>query len=227
MQLQHILDSIKYGEMANIDWTEDKTPKVINYINLGLINLYSKFPIAERQVLIQQYPQISLYKLSRDYARTNKTSPMPHKYILDTPYEPFMNDVMFITSIADEQGRPIPLNDDHDGRSYFLASFDTLQIPNANESETTFIIYRAKPEYIQCNTKHMEKDIYIPECLLECLTTYVGFKAMQSVGGEEGLSSSTALWQRYTELCTEVITQNLLGNNVSPSNIKPGLRGYV
>ena len=226
MKLEHILDTIKYGELATTSW-EDKDPQIINFINLGLIQLYSRFPISEKQVLIQQYPQISLYRLSREFARTNVTSPMPHKYILDTPFEPFMNDVMFITDICSERGAPIPLNDTNDPRSYFLTSFDTLQIPNANEHETTFILYRAKPLYISPRVEDKSIDIYIPECLLEALTTYVGFKAMQSIGGEEGITQSQTLLQRFDQLCNEVITNNLLGNNVNPTNLKLRMRGFV
>ena len=226
MKLEHILDTIKYGELATTSW-EDKDPQIINFINLGLIQLYSRFPISEKQVLIQQYPQISLYRLSREFARTNVTSPMPHKYILDTPFEPFMNDVMFITDICSERGVPIPLNDTNDPRSYFLTSFDTLQIPNANEHETTFITYRAKPKYINPEHFSLDDNVYLPECLLEALTSFVGFKAIQSIGGAENIQLSQAYYERFNQLCTNAITDNVLGNNVSPTNIKPGIRGYV
>lgn len=226
MELQRIIDTLKYGELANV-YTEDKQDQLVTFINLGLTQLYSKFPISEKQVTIQQYPQISLYKLQRDFARSNRGSHVIHKYILDTPDDPFMGDVLFITAVYDETGHPIPLNDEHNHHSYFLASFDTLQIPNANENMTTFIVYRAQPKYLKLDNYKLTDDIHIPECLLEALTSYVGFKSLQSIGGPENIQLAQAMYQRFTEICTNVITDNLLGNNVSPTNLKLRMRGYV
>ena len=149
MELQRILDTLRYGELANV-YTEDKQDQLVTFINLGLTQLYSKFPILEKQIAIQQYPQISLYKLTREFARTNRDRPTPligddlcepeeplkehhhhhviHKYILDNPHDPFMGDVLFISSVFDETGHPVPLNDDNNPHSFFTPSFDTLQI---------------------------------------------------------------------------------------------------
>lgn len=248
MELQRILDTLRYGELANV-YTEDKQDQLVTFINLGLTQLYSKFPISEKQIAIQQYPQISLYKLTREFARTNRDKPIPligdalcepeeplkehhhhhviHKYILDNPHDPFMGDVLFISSVYDETGHPIPLNDDHNPHSFFTPSFDTLQIPNANENETSFVIYRAMPKYLKLGNYKLEDNIYLPECLLEALTSYVGFKSLQSMGGAENIQIAQALYQRFTEVCSNVITDNLLGNNVSPTNIKLKMRGYV
>jgi hypothetical protein len=226
MQLKQIIDTLKYGELANV-YTEEKLSQIVTFINLGLTNLYERFPISEKQIAIQQYPQISLYKLSSEYARTNRRSLQRHKYILDTPDDVFTDDVLFILGLYDEHGHPIPLNDDQHPMSYFITGFDTIQIPNADEHETTFVIYRTKPKYIDPDKIDLEQDVYLPECLLEALTTYVGFKFMQAIGGVENIQLSNAYQERYNQICNDTLVSNILGNNVSSSNIKPGLRGYV
>lgn len=226
MLLETILDTVRYGELNNISIDDEKIPQIINYINLGLIQLYSKFPVQEKQVIIQQYPQISMYVLDPKYARSNRVSSAPHKYILDTPDDPFVGDVMFITGICDEWGIPRPLNDDHSPRSYFLVSHNTLQIPNANEHESTFVIYRAKPRIVNPKQYDPMEYIELPEYLLEPLTTYVGYKAMQALGSQEGVQQAQAMLERFNMLCQEINANNLMGNNVSPSNIKLGMRGF-
>ena len=226
MKLQAIIDTLKYGELANI-YTEEKLSQIVTFINLGLTNLYQTFPILEKQVTIQQYPQIALYRLSKEFARTNHHSRERHRYILDTPEDPFPDDVLYISGVFDEFGRPVPLNDDNHPRSIFITSFDTIQIPNANEHDTTFIVYRAKPKYIDPNHFNLEENIYLPEVLLEALTSFVGFKAHQAIGGTENIQLSQAYQERYNQICQGVLTDNVLGNNVSPTNIKPGIRGYV
>ena len=228
MQLKELLDTLKYGELSVMSWDEEsnRLPQVISYINQGLINLYTKFPVLEKQVIVQQYPQISIYNLTSEYARTNTESMQYTKYILDTPFEPFTDDILLVTGLCDEYGRPIPLNDDNDPNSYFLPAFNQLQIPNANEEETTFVIYRAKPKYIEPTTKDYEQDVFLPLVLVEPLCCYVASKILGAIGSQEELARSQALNERYTALCGEVVTNNLLGNNVTSTNIKPRIRGY-
>ena len=218
MLLSTIIDAVKYGELQNV-YTEEKLPQLISFINLGLIQIYSKLPIIEKQVTIQEYPQISLYKLSSMYARHNHLSSVRHKYILDTPDNPFMDDVLFITGISDEYGFDIPLNDEHHRHSIFMSSYDTIQIPNANENEAIFVIYRAKPKGINPLIKPelLDKtEVILPDYLLEALTAFIGFKA-----------ASQAFYQRFTELINQAIADNIAGDGVLPTNIKPRMRGYV
>ena len=226
MLLSQIIDSVKYGELNNV-YTDEKLPQIISFINLGLIQIYSKLPVVEKQVTIQEYPQISLYKLSSAYARHNHLSPLKHKYILDTPDNPFTDDVLFITCICDEHGFTIPLNDDNHRHSVFIASHDTIQIPNANENEAIFVIYRAKPRYINPQTKDLNQEVELPDYLLEALTSFIGFKAHQSIGGQEGQGTAQALYQRFTELMNQAMTDNIAGDNVMPTNIKLKMRGFV
>lgn len=226
MLLSFIIDAVKYGELQNV-YTEEKLPQLISFINLGLIQIYSKLPIIEKQVTIQEYPQISLYKLSSMYARHNHLSKVKHKYILDTPDNPFTDDVLFITGICDENGFAIPLNDEHHRRSIFISSYDTIQIPNADENEAVFVIYRAKPRCINPETKNLNQEIELPDYLLEALTAFVGFKAHQAIGSQESLAASQAFYQRFTELINQAITDNIAGDGVLPTNIKPRMRGYI
>ena len=46
MKLQHIIDSVKYGELTNISWdNKNRIPAIISFINQGLTDLYSRFPL--------------------------------------------------------------------------------------------------------------------------------------------------------------------------------------
>lgn len=227
MKLKQVIDSIKYGELTNISWEDNKRlPSIITYINQALTDLYNKFPIMEKQITIQQYPQISMYVLTRDFARTNIKSQELHKYILDTPFEPFREDILQITGAYDEVGRPIPLNDINSPRSFFLVSYNTLQIPNANENEATFITYKARHRYIEPTTEDLEQEVFLPTCLEEALYAYIGYKALISIGSADTVQLAQLYLQRYEQLVTNVKTENILGNYVAPTNIKPMIQGF-
>ena len=72
----------------------------------------------------------------------------------------------------------------------------------------------------------MMEEVILPEYLLEALSAYVGFKAMQSMTSEEGSALSDKFLDRYNTLVNEVQQNNLMNSNVSPTNIKLGFRGY-
>lgn len=227
MQLNQVIDSIRYGELTNLSWDDNKRiPAIITYINQALTDLYNKFPILEKQLTIQQYPQISMYVLTRDFARTNFKSEQLHKYILDTPFEPFKDDILQITGIYDEEGRPIPLNDSHNPHSYFLVSYNTIQIPNANEDKSIFVTYKARHRYIEPNTENLEQEVFLPTCLEEALYAYIGYKALISIGSPDTVQLAQLYLQRYEQLCDTVKQQNVLNNYVMPTNIKPIIQGF-
>lgn len=225
MQLKQLIDSVKYGELTNVSW-DNKIPALISYINQALTDLYTKFPLMEKQVTVQQYPQISMYRLTRDFARTNRRSEELHKYILDTPFEPFRDDVLQITGVYNEHGMNIPLNDVHNPMSYFLVSYNTLQIPNANENEATFITYKAKHRYIEPTTEDLEQEVFIPSCLEEAICTYIAYKALVSIGSADTVQLAQLYLQRYDQLCESVKQHNVLNNYVMPTNIKPMIQGF-
>lgn len=227
MKLRHIIDSVKYGELTNISWdSPNRIPAIICFINQGLTDLYTRFPLLEKQVIIQQYPQISIYKLTRDFARTNHKSEQLHKYILDTPFEPFTEDILQVTGVYTEEGLSIPLNDTTNPKSFFLPSYNTIQIPNANENEATFITYKAKHNYIEPTTEDLDQEVEVPPCLAEALYAYLGYKCLVSMGSADTVQLAQLYLQRYEQLCSGTNINNTLGNLVVPTNIKAYIQGF-
>lgn len=227
MKLKDLISILRYGELTNISWdNESRIPQVIAQINLGLLNLYSKFPILEKSIAIAQYPHISIYNLTSQYARTNTESTETYKYILDTHLDPYKDDILQITAATDEFGRSIPLNDDNAPDSWFLPAYNQLQIPNATLDETAFLIYRAKPEYIDPVTKDLDIEVFMPQYLVDPLVNYVAYKIFIGMGGEN--AQIAAIYQQlYEKQCMDIANSNLLNNSNSVTNIKPLIGGYV
>jgi hypothetical protein len=227
MKLKDLINILRYGELTNISWdNESRIPQVIAQINLGLLNLYSKFPILEKSVAIAQYPHISIYNLTSQYARTNTESTETYKYILDNHLDPYKDDILQITAATDEFGRSIPLNDDNAPDSWFLPAYNQLQIPNATLDETAFLIYRAKPEYIDPETKDLDIEVFMPQYLVDPLVNYVAYKIFIGMGGEN--AQIAAIYQQlYEKQCMDIANSNLLNNSNSVTNIKPLIGGYV
>ena len=73
--------------------SDTDTPKVISYINSGLLALYTRYPLLMKELRLQQYGYITSYKLRVEHARTNSAS-NEVKYIIDSNLAPFIGDVI-------------------------------------------------------------------------------------------------------------------------------------
>lgn len=229
MNLKQLLDTLRYGELANMNYfNEDKVPAIITYLNSALIQLYSRFPLSEKQLIIEQHPHIATYHISSKYARSNKASLEPYKYIIDSEEEPFQDDVIRVTSAYNKYGEPVPLNDQNDLRSWFLPSYNSVQIFNSQEGDTAFFIYRARHSYINPEVQDYESVLIdIPACLEEALCSYIASKAYITIQNQEGISLSGLYENRYEKLCSAVEANNLLQSESSNSNIKLFMRGFA
>ena len=118
-------------------------PTVANHINLGLTDLFTRFPLKEKEVIIQQYDDITMYKLHSDFAETNTVSTEDPKFIKDTATDPFLDDIIRIERAHQEDGTEIPLNDYGASDSWFTPSWDTVQIPTPVSTNTANFIFRA------------------------------------------------------------------------------------
>jgi hypothetical protein len=207
----------------------EQFPAIINALNLELTQLYSRYPVLEKDVAFRRFPEISLYHLTRRYCRSNDESKELYKYILDTKDNPFLGDVLKIENAYTESGQHIVLNDNNNPRAWFTPSFDTIQIPNTTDIDTRIAIigYKAKPEHIDPNTTDFEKDIYIPSYLEEPMIYGITMRVAERLPTQTGMQVVQMAQAKYKELCDNVDTLNLFHENNVSTNIKLGMRKFV
>ncbi len=240
--LNEIFEDLAYGELAQLFVGGEGTgvptaeyPKIISATNLALTALYSRFPLNEKQLDIQQYENIAIYHLDIKYAQSNADSDEPIKYILDTVERPFLDDVIRITAAFNEVGEEVPLNDENainstDGldNSWFTPSYDSVQIPYPVSTNICSFVYRAKHVKIPLTTTDANLvEVEVPESLREALLTYIGARVYSSRGSESALGLSQVLFAKYESICLEVEQRNLLLNGSSATNIKLEINGWV
>ena len=207
----------------------EQFPAIINALNLELTQLYSRYPVLEKDVAFRRFPEISLYHLTRRYCRSNDESKELYKYILDTKDNPFLGDVLKIENAYTESGQHIVLNDNNNPRAWFTPSFDTIQIPNTTDIDTRIAIigYKAKPEHIDPNTTDFEKDIYIPSYLEEPMIYGITMRVAERLPTQTGMQVVQMAQAKYKELCDNVDTLNLFHENTVSTNVKLGMRKFV
>jgi len=200
MKLSEIFEYLSYGELSQlaIGSADDggiqarDYPKVISYVNLAMIEIYKRFSLREKQVLITLDDSITEYILNDDYAVSNVDSVEPIKYITDTISSPFTNDVLMIVRIVDADGDEFPLNSIDDELSLFTPNPTTVSMSYPEDETTMTITYRAYPDKIALTTATPETiEVALPEQLLEALLSYVAHRAYSSMNNSEATEGTT------------------------------------
>lgn len=234
MLLSTIFEALKYGELKqlSIGGAEDNEgifPKysneVLSHLNLGLLDLYSKFPLQEKELHLKTQMGQILYLLHSDYALSNNVD----GYIVDTVEEPFLDNILRIDAAFDSMGRGLGINDEHTQYAVYLPSYNSVQLPYSNAGEDYYFIYRVKPETILIadGTTPVDVDVPIPEMLLEPLLTYIAARAHNAKGGEKGKQEGAFSMQQYEQMCKELEVRNVFNNSLTNGNRKKEINGWA
>ncbi len=233
MKLADILEQLAYGELSRLAYAKTGTiveadwPKVIPHINLGLTELHKRFPLQLEEVAVQQYEQISMYKLHSDFAVTNTGSTEPVKYIVDTSFYPFKDNVLKILSVHNEIGEELYLNDSNNDWSIQTPSYDTIQVPDPEAANELAVIYQANhAKILIAGLDPATEEINLSGAYLEALLQYVAARAFASVPSLEGISDSNNYMGKFERSCLKITEMNLISDD-NTSNLKLEQRGWV
>lgn len=239
MTLADIFEELAYGELSQLaignliadDAESTIAPKdyakVMSHINMGLKKLYGIFFLATKEVIIQQYDHIQTYTLDARYAVTNTDSDEPIKYIMDSIFEPFVDEVFKIESVYNEGGELMFMNDSTEPWSIFTPAYNAIQVPFPIWCNTLGVHYRAEHPKVIYTAGMDPKDITvdIPNGLLQALLYYVAHRAHAGTNvdqGQQGLSY-------YQKFQASVKDAKMSGLEITPNltNTKLDRTGWV
>lgn len=240
MKVSEIFQQLTYGELKqyglggfdNKAVSEDDYPELTSHLNLALLKIYTRFPILEKELVLLPSPDRTLYEVKSENALTSGNEDW---FIEDSETYPFTDDIIRMSSMYDQYGEEIPVNDENANFSIFTPKFNTLQIPT-EFSGALSVIYRAKPDTLVAPTDDddeatfaafLETDVVVPEVLIEPLFAYIEYRVAKSMGGETGLVQAATAKDQFELLCVEVERQNLLNTTTTPTDLKPEIRGFV
>lgn len=204
VNLSTIISMARGGELKALS-TNDKTDSVIvDYVNLALIALYSRFQLSTGEAIITLRPDIpkTIYTMSS----TDTDVLVDGNPITDTEF-------MSVISVWNEDGTRAGLNDEKDPLSVYTVSYNQLQIPLLANNGYVSVIYRKNPELVvfedDGNKRAIDKIVPIPLQLLEPMLHYIGYRAHGSVNGNISTENNTH-YMRYEVACDRVAAQGIL-----------------
>lgn len=236
MLLSEIFDSLRHGELGHMymggkeidgiaaeDW-----PAIVSHINLGLSALHKRFPLKYDEVIIQQFEEIQTYYLRKQYALTNSNSNELIKYIMDSEYQPFKENVIKIETVYSEFGEERPINDNNDNRSVFTPQFDAIIKPYNCKENAMSVVYRANHDKIivtdDFNPDAIE--VHLPITLIEPLLFFVANRVLNGMGAGNNIQEANHYLSKYELACAQIETYGLM-NKEAASNIRLEKSGWV
>jgi len=183
MTANEVIALAQNGELKTIA-VKDDINAVIGFINLGLIELYKRFPIETKEYLIEGIANVDKYKMPADYMWLLAAYHYKVKIKDLTQYD--MTDPSHVEFLE--------INSDEVANSVNTIGYDTVQIDNIEVGDIYSLVYVASPTLVTMET--LDERLPIPDQMLEALLNYIGYRGHGSVNGNIQAESNTH-YQRF------------------------------
>lgn len=238
MLLSELFKTLSFNELSNLSIGNEgkgsikpeQYERFIDFTNNALLELYSRFAINTKELILQTYDYKSIYPIKSEFALSN-TSSNQIKYIIDTPNDPFIDDIISITGVRNEVGNALPINDPEQWASVFTPQVDTLQLTHVSDSQVFFVEYKAKPTKLIYNPNDLDatlnQEFILPTALYEALRYRVANYFISPMTGQGIQAKTQQLDQLYQDKCNEIEQLGLMGYNEFSTNTKLYRRGFI
>lgn len=179
MILQDVVDAARYSELKSVA-TKDDNAAIITFINLGMLELYKRFPLNYNEYTIDVTGGEMIYQLPHDYL-----------YVLGV-YE------NVATTTDPDNIKELTINESNNYDSVFFPNHKTIQIPPAENRLAVSVIYVVKPP--RYTVDNLNEELELPEALIDALLHFVGYKAHLGIRGD-GQAENNAHFIRFERSC--------------------------
>ncbi len=215
--LQEIFDNLATGELSGLSIgnsqagsiVEADYPKIVAHINLGLVDLYKRFPLRQGEIQLHQHADVTTYYLRSDHV-ADVDSMDEDFYIEEVDDVPFLDDIIKVTEVTDSLGDDVGLNDTNKPLTgVFTPSFDIIKSVPYDPPEILSITYQAKYPKITISDPFDPEDVklYIPDFIIEALMLYVAmriYRGMNSRVAEGETNIGTTFFSMYETECQKL-----------------------
>lgn len=228
--LQKVFDDLAHGEFSNIKigqsqlgtLTEADYPRIISAINLGLIELYKRFKLKEKDCSIYPYSGILIYYLRNEHIGAIGGLTDSLYLVSGNATDPFNDDLIKVLEVYDSLGDEVPLNDSgYPDKGVFTPTQDTIKISSDNTLERIDLVYLAyHPEIVLTNSFNPKTyKLYFPDFILDALLNFTAsrvFKGKTSKAAEGETQLSVTFLQQYENACRKITDYGLINEATTP-----------
>lgn len=204
MTVQDVITLAQQGELKNIKVKTD-TDSVLGFINLGMIELYKRFPLKTEEHIITLVEGTDIYTMPSDYM-----------WML-TAYEE-------VDENSDEVVKVVPINEEDNPYSINTVSWNKVQVPVNVDGAYISIIYVAQPAIL--TQANLNDDIDLPPQMIEALLNYIGYRGHGSLDGAINAENNTHL-MRFEASCKRIVKEGMFTPDDMSTNKKFYSGGWI
>lgn len=217
MTATEVMTLARAGELLQLSPTiKNDDSVIIGFINLGLIELYKRFPLRTSEALITLQTAKTIYKLDG----TDVDVDLQDAYLyLIAAYGSKSDDGYSLEDFV------LPMNEEDNAYSINTVSYNEVQVPLITQGSMISLIYVPKPTKVTLNTIANEVDL--PEQFIEALLHYIGYRAHGSMDGNIQTESNTH-YMRFEAACNKLreLGVGIAADDVA-MNDRLSMRGFV
>ena len=216
MTVQQVINMAKASEL-NALAVKDDDNVILEMINLGLIELYKRFPLKVDEAIITLVDGRDVYSLDGNDANVQMGN-TDYMSIVAAYGEVNVYDL----SIGEV--KELPINEEDNILSVNTVGWNSVQVPASLSGNYVSIIYTAAPKYL--TIADISDSIPVPPQMVEALLHYVGYRAHSAVDGEIN-SENTTHYTRFEASCNRVLALGLFGQDDMYMTNRVKDRGFV
>ena len=214
MKVSQFLSIVRDSELSNLSSNSFTDDKLINFMNLGIIELSKRFRIATKVETIQTSMYTHIYTLRHsdvinilDIIDSTGKSLIPQRTSDSESYDyKLMSNNSFLLKRKFDYVDSITHTKVKGGE---LEDLQEVQAPDLS----LVVVYSAIADLIT----DKEDDLPIPELFIEALMSYVGYKSYRTLGAN-GQNDSSEKWKVFEYCCSLVTNSSFAGNDTILGN---------
>lgn len=205
MTIGQAIDLAKNGELKNLAVGKDSST-VLGFINLGLIELYKRFPLNVNEHIITLVDGQTIYDMPNDYM-----------WIVSAYQE-----VDELVNFGEPYAQ-IPINEEDNPESLNTIGYSQVQIPVVATGAYISVIYVAAPTYF--TIEQLEDRLPIPPQMIEAMLEYIAFKAHSTLPNS-GQAENNLMYQRFEASCERILRLGMISSDDMDMKSRD-LKGFV
>lgn len=205
MTIGQVIKLAQNGKLKDLAVAKD-VDSVLGYINLGLIELYKRFPLKVEEYIITLVDGKTIYDMPDNYMWiVSAYQEVPE--LVDMPYD------------------PIPVNVEDNPASLNTIGFNQVQIPVTTTGAYISVIYVSAPpfiEYDSVNDKYTYIDtagstvgivnVPVPPQMIEALLEYTAYEANNTFD-ENGKLVGDSYYQKFENSCVKIEHRGMISSD--------------
>ena len=233
MKLSNILTLVLYRNVLNTcyvsketkEFSPDKLPAVITFLNESLLKLYNKFTLKIDSLWLDLHESRTKYPLTNEHMMDHWLEPTYDKYLWKGYGEEFTNDLIKVISVNDNKGIPLPLNNTEELFSLFTPMYNVLEVPSRYPRQKLNVIYQAAPTKIIYDP-NKDTEVDVPDTLVAALVANTNYLIFASIGSPASMQQAQLFKAEYDQLIEEMIESDTINPQYSTNTEKFYKRGW-